>query len=144
MKLVDVRPDNFAELLGVWERSVRATHDFLSEEDIAFFKPIIMQQAFPAVLLKAMKNTEGDILGFIGVHGAKIEMLFVDDKARGKGVGGLLLNFAINEHAVTEVDVNEQNPQAVEFYLRKGFEINRRSETDDMGKPFPILHLKLS
>lgn len=35
---------DFAELLQVWEDSVRATHDFISEADIAFFKPLILDK----------------------------------------------------------------------------------------------------
>lgn len=29
------------------------------------------------------------------------------------------------------------------FYLRMGFAVAGRSETDDVGRPFPILHLRL-
>ncbi|ENH9207696.1 GNAT family N-acetyltransferase, partial [Vibrio vulnificus] len=44
---------------------------------------------------------------------------------------------------VTKVDVNEQNPQAVGFYEHMGFKVVSRSPLDDMGKPFPILHMTL-
>jgi hypothetical protein len=43
----------------------------------------------------------------------------------------------------TTVDVNEQNPQAVGFYLHIGCEVVGRSELDGMGKPYPLLHLRL-
>ena len=42
------------------------------------------------------------------------------------------------------VDVNEQNPQALGFYLRLGFVRHGRSPVDGSGKPFPILHLRLA
>ena len=41
------------------------------------------------------------------------------------------------------MDVNEQNEQAVGFYEHYGFEVFDRSETDGMGDPFPILHMRL-
>lgn len=41
------------------------------------------------------------------------------------------------------VDVNEQNEQAVGFYKRMGFTINGRTDTDGLGKPYPILQMKL-
>lgn len=44
---------------------------------------------------------------------------------------------------VTEVDVNEQNPNATAFYLKHGFEMISRSKTDSEGNPYPILHLQL-
>ena len=42
------------------------------------------------------------------------------------------------------VDVNEQNPGALAFYKKHGFEIASRDEYDDAGRPFPILHLALA
>lgn len=138
-----VLPEYYAEMLNVWENSVRATHDFISEEDIEFFKPIIIEQAFPAVQLRCIKSTSGSILGFVGVHDDKIEMLFILNEERGKGVGKLLLQYAIEQLGATKVDVNEQNPQAVGFYEHMGFKVVSRSPVDDMGKPFPILHMTL-
>lgn len=143
MNVENVFPENYAEMLNVWEDSVRATHSFITEEDIEFFKPIIMEQAFPAVTLKCIKSNNGLILGFIGTHEDKVEMLFILNAERGKGIGKVLLNFAIKNLAVTEVDVNEQNPLAVDFYKHMGFSITSRSPLDDMGKPFPILHMSL-
>ena len=139
----NVLPDNYAEMLNVWEDSVRATHDFISEDDIEFFKPIIIEQAFPSVTLKCVKSDNGSILGFVGVHDAKIEMLFVLAKTRGQGIGKALLMYAVDQLGANKVDVNEQNPQAVGFYEHMGFTVCSRSPLDDMGKPFPILHMTL-
>jgi len=138
-----VRPEYYPEMLELWEDSVRATHDFISDEDIEFFKPIIIEQAFPAVSLRCVKNKSGSILGFVGVHESKVEMLFILNEARGCGIGKLLLNYAIDKLNANEVDVNEQNPQAVGFYEHMGFKVKSRSPLDDMGKPFPILHMAL-
>ena len=43
---------------------------------------------------------------------------------------------------VKYVDVNEQNPQAVGFYNHMGFKVFKKSELDEQGNPFPILHMK--
>jgi len=143
MIVENVHPRDYAELLNVWENSVRATHDFITDEDIEFFKPIIMEQAFPAVTLRCIKDADGSIIGFIGVNDSKIEMLFVLNKARGNGIGRQLLQYAIEQFAVTKVDVNEQNPLAVGFYQHLGFKVQSRSPIDDMGNPFPILHMAI-
>ena len=143
MKVDNVNAQDYPELLAVWENSVRATHDFITEDDIAFFKPIIIEQAFPNVTLKCIKDENKTILGFVGVHECKIEMLFILDAARGKGIGKALLNFAVEQLAANKVDVNEQNPLAVGFYQHMGFKVASRSPLDDMGKPFPILHMEL-
>lgn len=143
MKIESVNTEDFPELLSVWENSVRATHDFITEDDIAFFKPIIIEQAFPNVTLKCIKDEQKAILGFVGVHDSKIEMLFILDAARGEGIGKALLNYAVEQLDASKVDVNEQNPLAVGFYQHMGFKVISRSPLDDMGKPFPILHMKL-
>ncbi len=37
----EVGEAEFPELVAVWEDSVRATHHFISEEDIAYYNPLI-------------------------------------------------------------------------------------------------------
>lgn len=143
MKIETPAPENYQEMLALWEDSVRVTHNFISEDDIAFFKPMIIEQAFPNVALRLIKNDQGKIQGFIGVAEQKIEMLFVLNEARGKGIGKALMLYAIEQLSANKVDVNEQNPEATEFYKYLGFVVNSRSPLDDMGKPFPILHMEL-
>ncbi|MEE4245289.1 MAG: GNAT family N-acetyltransferase [Kangiellaceae bacterium] len=63
-------------------------------------------------------------------------MLFLLDRVRGQGIGKTLLNYAVEKLGATKVDVNEQNPQAVEFYKYMGFKVDSRSPLDEMGKPF--------
>ena len=68
------------QLARLWERSVRATHLFLSEDDIVAMRPEVR-----AVLQLAVAFDDGAPLGFAGVADGKLEMLFVDDAARGRG-----------------------------------------------------------
>ncbi|MFB6454627.1 GNAT family N-acetyltransferase [Chitinophaga sp. Hz27] len=143
-KITTVKASEYPILLEVWEKSVRATHHFLTEEDIQYFKPLILNEFFPAVNLSCMKAENGDILGFAGVAANKLEMLFIDPFHRGEGIGKALLEHVIREQGVTLVDVNEQNEQAVGFYLHYGFKVLSRSELDGMGKPFPLLMLGLA
>ena len=42
------------------------------------------------------------------------------------------------------LDVNEQNEQALGFYLHMGLEVVGRSERDDFGKPYPLLHMRVT
>ncbi|ACS80000.1 GNAT family N-acetyltransferase [Maridesulfovibrio salexigens] len=143
MIISDVTKTNYSELIKLWERSVRATHDFLDESDIEYLRPLILEQYFDAVELKCAKDSHGVILGFCGVAEGNLEMLFVDPQSRGQGVGSALCAYAIDNLAVTKVDVNEQNPQALGFYEHIGFRIVGRSDLDGQGKPFPLLHMEL-
>ena len=134
---------DYQELIIVWEASVRATHDFLSETDIAFYRNLILNQYFDLVALKCVKDKSGDILGFLGTTEQKIEMLFVHPDSRGQGIGKALIKYAVRELGIRLVDVNEQNTQAVGFYYAMGFNLQKRSPLDGMGKPYPILHLNM-
>lgn len=132
---------DFDALTAIWERSVRATHSFLTENDIQQIKALLPGHYFPAVELFAI-DADGVLKAFIGLAGGAIEMLFVDSDSLRKGYGRALTRFAIRRGA-TKVDVNEQNPEALHFYMAMGFRISRRTATDDAGRPFPILHLSL-
>jgi putative acetyltransferase len=133
---------DYEELLNVWEASVRLSHDFLSEEDIQAYKRLIGTDYLKSLSLYCIKQ-QGFIAGFLGVDDKLIQMLFVHPTYMKQGVGNALLNFAISVCKTTEVDVNEQNSQALAFYKRFGFEPFERFERDAAGKPFPILSLVL-
>ena len=138
----EVRSDDAARLLEVWEAAVRATHDFLSESDVQFFKPLILPGLFSLERLSCVRHVNGHLVGFVGVAGNKMEALFVDPAWHRTGVGRRLARHAVLDLGAELVDVNEQNHGAVAFYRRLGFEVEGRSETDSMGKPFPLLHLR--
>ena len=144
MKILRPTPQDYDELLTVWEASVRSTHHFLTEENIQFYKPLVRNQYFQAVELYIIRNREGKIAAFMGLSDELIEMLFVHPDEQGKGYGKTLLEFAVNERGFRKVDVNEQNEQAFRFYRNRGFEVISRDETDAQGKPFPILHMQLT
>ena len=133
---------DFPILIEVWESSVRATHDFLPEEEINYLKPLILNEYFKQVLIhKYVLN--GQIVGFIGTSSDTIEMLFIDPNYIGQGIGRILTDFAVKDLNVKRVDVNEQNVQAMKFYEKLGFKVIGRSELDGQAKPYPILHLSL-
>ena len=134
--------DDLDRLLEVWEASVRATHDFLSESDIQFFKPMVLPGLLSLEHLLCARELDGTLVGFVGVSNEKMEALFVHPSCRRTGVGRRLARHAVVELGARIVDVNEQNQQAVAFYRRLGFEVEGRSELDGTGKPFPLLHLR--
>lgn len=143
LPIVNISESEYQEVVEVWEASVRATHHFLKEEDIVYFKPLILKEYLKAVELRGVKNDQQKIIGFLGAAEGKIEMLFIHPDARGKGVGKLLIDYALHQMKVTKVDVNEQNEQAVGFYKHIGFKTISRSELDGLGMPYPILHMEL-
>lgn len=141
MGIVRCNEKDYETLAGIWERSVMATHDFLKEDDFNEIKAALIPDYFPNVDLYAVADN-GVYAGFIGLSPDSIEMLFIDSDRRGQGYGTLLIEYA-KQRGATKVDVNEQNPSALYFYKAKGFRIIGRDETDEVGRPYPILHLSL-
>lgn len=135
-------PEQLAPLVDVWERSVRATHHFLSESEIQRIKAYVPQALAESEHLVVEEETPGAPLGFLGVNGNRLEMLFLDPAARGKGLGRKLIQYGIDAFHIQEVTVNEQNPQAVDFYQHLGFVTYRRTDRDEEGGPYPLLYMK--
>ncbi|HAS41095.1 MAG TPA: GNAT family N-acetyltransferase [Microscillaceae bacterium] len=134
---------DYQDIIEIWEASVRTTHHFLTEEDILYFKPLILDQYLDAVELRVARNEQGVIVGFLGVAEQGLEMLFLHPEYIGKGLGRQLMEYAFEHLQVNKVDVNEDNPKAAAFYKKMGFKVVSRSELDNSGKPYPILHMEL-
>ncbi len=138
-----IDPQEYSQVLRVWEESVRATHDFVTESDIAVFRRLI-ETALPSFgELVCVRDPEGRIAGFVAVAAGRVEMLFVHPRHRAQGIGRRLLHYAISTCGATALDVNEQNPQAIGFYEHMGFVVEGRSARDGTGKPYPLLHMRL-
>ena len=72
-----------------------------------------------------------------------IDSMFLAPEFMARGVGRQMLRLAQSQWADLTVDVNEQNEAATRFYEACGFVVTGRSEQDEQGRPFPLLHMKL-
>lgn len=130
-------------LVAIWRSAVDATHDFLADADRDEIEKHLASDYFPAVAL-TVAELDGRPVGFSGAVDVDLAMLFIDAETRGQGIGTALLDHAIEHNGVSTVDVNEQNTSAVGFYLKCGFDVIGRSETDEAGRPYPLLHMRLA
>ena len=121
MKNIDiiknVTDQDMTDILQVWESSVKATHLFLTEANIVSLRSFVKEGVKFISNLAVIRDEEDTIQAFIGVHDNKIEMLFVKDTCRGRGLGKHLVNWAINTLNIKFVDVNEQNQQGLGLSL---------------------------
>lgn len=134
-------PADAPALTAIWRASVLATHDFLSSEDFNEIEKLVAEQYLPNVEVDVVEY-DGKAVGFMGMTDNNIDSLFISPAERGKGIGKHMIAHAKKRGTLT-VDVNEQNAQGVGFYRHVGFVATGRSETDDQGRPYPLLHLKL-
>lgn len=146
MKMIEVQERTtklIEQLVDVWEQSVKATHLFLSDEEIAQIKTYVPEAMREIAHLIIAVNEDGIPAGFMGVEDGKLEMLFIAPDERGKGVGKQFIQYAVEKLFVNEVTVNEQNPQAIGFYEHMGFRVYKRTDVDEQGGPYPLLYMRL-
>lgn len=147
MKIIEVAkmtPSLSEQLTVVWEKSVKATHLFLSANDVTEIKKYVPQALNGIAHLIIAENKENCPVAFMGIEEQKLEMLFIAPEERGKGLGRKLIQYGIENYSVNELAVNEQNPLAKGFYEHMGFHVYKRTDHDEQGNPYPLLYMKLT
>ena len=146
MKIIEVK-DRFRhlieQLLKVGESSVKATHLFLSDEEIENIKKYVPQALKEIPILIILENENQIPVGFMGIVEQHLEMLFISDEERGKGLGKKLFSYGVEKYLINDLAVNEQNPIAKGFYEHMGFKVYKRTDIDEQGNPYPLLYMKL-
>ena len=145
MKLVEVKernPSLIEKLLCVWESSVKATHLFLSNDEIHNIKQYVPKALSDVPILIVAECKNGNPIGFMGIANQTLEMLFVANESRGQGIGRQLLQYGIENYSVCKLSVNEQNPLAKGFYEHMGFTVYNRTQLDEQGNPYPLLYME--
>ena len=135
--------DIFRNLIKIWEDSVKATHSFLSNDEIKDIKEYVPQAILEVSHVIIIENKNHYPIAFMGIEDTKLEMLFIKNSEIGKGLGKQLLNYGIENYNIRELAVNEQNPNAKGFYEHMGFRTYKRTELDEQGNPYPILYMML-
>ena len=130
-------------LLDIWLRSVRATHTFVPEHDLQSMIPQVREYlASGEPEFWVIRDDTEAIMGFMGMSGGNMQSLFIAPEFHRRGAGRRLVRHAQARHAELTVDVNEQNSAARVFYEACGFVVEGRSELDDQGRPYPLLHMR--
>ena len=98
MKIVQIKersPVLIQKLLDVWESSVKATHLFLSADEINNIKQYVPQALKDVPVLVIAENDNGNPIGLMGLADKMLEMLFVSNESRGQGAGKQLLQYGM-------------------------------------------------
>jgi putative acetyltransferase len=133
---------DFPRNFEVWRSAVLATHGFLSARDFHEISMLVEKSYLPSAPLVVAVDDEDVPHGFMGTTEDKVDALFVHAESRGKGVGRLLLETFLSDRDEVTVDVNEQNSPGRMFYEKMGLQITGRSDFDNGGRPYPLLHMR--
>src|SRR5215813_2197363 len=93
--ITEITAEDLPRVVEVWEASVRATHHFLKEANIQYFKSLVEDDLAQVKILAGVRDGDGQVVGFIGVEGAEVAALFIHPEWRGQGIGRLLLTYAV-------------------------------------------------
>lgn len=85
---------------------------------------------------------DGLIKGFIQIKGTEICQLFVEPFFQNEGIGGELIEFAIQEFQVDHVWALEKNIRAISFYQKHGFYMTGQKKFEE-GTAEYIVELEL-
>ncbi|OJU12173.1 MAG: GNAT family N-acetyltransferase [Clostridiales bacterium 43-6] len=147
MRIIEVEertPLLIDQLTELWEKSVKATHLFLSDSEIEDIKKYVPQALNGIAHLIVTESDSKYHVAFMGVKQQKLEMLFITPEERGNGLGKRLIQYGIDNYSIKELAVNEQNPLAKGFYEHMGFQVYKRTDHDEQGKPYPLLYMRLN
>jgi len=134
------RPGDVARVIEIWRGAVDATHDFLTAADREEIDAAACAYLAEASLWVVVDKTNRP-MAFSAITGSNMDALFVAAEARGRGLGAMLVRHALSLSPSLSTQVNEQNLQAMGFYLKFGFRPVRRDAHDDSGRPYPLVHL---
>ncbi|RVL90337.1 acetyltransferase [Sinorhizobium meliloti] len=126
----------------IWRSAVLATHGFLSGRDFHEISTLVETSYLPAAALVVAVDEADVPHGFMGTTEDTVDALFVHAESRGKGIGRLLLQSFFANRKQVMLDVNEENSSGRMFYEKMGFQVAGRSDLDDAGRPYPLLHMR--
>ena len=104
MNIKEIKTRNslmISQLLDLWEDSVKATHLFLSKNEIEKIKKYVPYAISRVAHLIIIENEILKPIAFMGIEDRKLEMLFIKNSERGKGLGKQLLNYGIKNIILT-------------------------------------------
>ncbi len=111
----------------------RTDRYFFSEMNV----PVLIQEYrdMPERIEHTFVFDDGVVKGFIRVNGEEIEKLFVEPAFQEQGIGGALLEHAIQHTGAKWLLVLEKNEGAIRLYERYGFRLtDRKQRVDDTNE----------
>ena len=111
------------KIMEIWLNSNIEAHNFI---DKSYWKKNfeMVKNALPQAEIYIYEENN-NIMGFVGLVENYIAGIFVEKNFRGKGIGKKLLDYAKSIKNNLTLNVYEKNIDAVKFYKREGFTVEK-------------------
>lgn len=126
-------PGDLPELMAIWLAENCRAHGFIPESYWLDHHEAVAAALTEAELYIYVSET-GKILGFAGVVDGYLAGLFVTHDYQHQGIGQRIMSDILANEPTLMLDVYEKNTQALNFYLKQGFQITdsqEQSETEE-------------
>ena len=128
------------QVMELWLNGNIEAHDFIPRNYWESNAPMVREQLLQAEIY--VYETDGKILGFVGLQGDYLAGIFVDRHARSMGIGGQLIHYVQKIRRTLILNVYRKNQSAMEFYLREGFSVLSEDIDEATGETDIVLSWK--
>lgn len=128
------------QVMELWLNGNIEAHDFIPRNYWESNAPMVREQLLQAEIY--VYETDGKILGFVGLQGDYLAGIFVDRHARSMGIGGQLIHYVQKIRRTLTLNVYRKNQRAMEFYLREGFSVLSEDIDEATGETDIVLSWK--
>ena len=120
------------KIMEIWLNSNIEAHNFI---DKSYWKKNfeMVKNALPQAEIYIYEENN-NIMGFVGLVENYIAGIFVEKNFRGKGTGKKLLDYAKSIKNNLTLNVYEKNIDAVKFYKREGFTVEKFGIDENIGE----------
>lgn len=116
-------------VMELWLNSNLEAHDFIPKEYWITNTTAVQEQLLQAEVY--VYESDGTVLGFVGMQGNYLAGIFVDSTYRSTGIGKKLLDYVKDIYPIFTLGVYQKNCRAVAFYLREGLFISSEGIEED-------------
>ena len=133
IEITEISEKDITEIVDIWYEVSLQAHAFVPSDywkknkDQMISKYIPMSETFKAA-------DGGNILGFISLLDEYLAAIFVKSEYQDRGIGSLLLNYAMSIRNKLQLKVFCKNIKSVEFYKSKGFSVISESKDNETGE----------
>mgnify|MGYP002575354626 CR=1 FL=1 len=128
------------QVMKLWLNGNIEAHDFVPRNYWESNASMVREQLLQAEIY--VYETDGKILGFVGLQGDYLAGIFVDKHARSMGIGGQLIHYVQKIRRTLTLNVYRKNQRAIEFYLREGFSVLSEDIDEATGEADIVLSWK--